>query len=99
MPFYELDAVLLRRKDKVSWASVMYVHSLYNMLLIIDALPPDVLETMGVNLDNWYPLPRRLWDLVEIKRRGSEHVDRSRRILDRVRGRYEGVACGPLASG
>ncbi len=96
LPLYELDTTLLRRRDKTAWASALYVHGLYNMAHILDALPASVLGTMGVNLDNWFPVARRLWDLAELKRRGRDHAARAKGVLDRLRAHHDGVRCGPL---
>lgn len=95
-PLYELDAALLRRRDKEVWPCAVYAHALYNMLLVLDVLPPKVFETMGVNFDGWFPLPRRLWDLIEVRRRGARYRGHARDVLDRVNERFRDVACGPL---
>ena len=69
------------------------------MLVVLRALPPHVLARMGVNFDLWYPLPRRLIDVLDVRRNGARYEAHARAVLDRVARRFEGLRCSPLARG
>lgn len=92
---YELDIAGLHSKAApvVIFASMSL--ALYNLSLMIDALPKRVLMNCGLDYDLCYPLPRRLLGAAQqltSHRRAREH---HRRTLDTLATRF-GVRSGPL---
>ena len=69
----------------------------HNLSFIYDKVPSRVIRENGLDIDTWYPLPRRLPGLpfMLTHRRDRE---RARRVLDTVRERFD-IRCGPLDLG
>jgi Pyridine nucleotide-disulphide oxidoreductase len=98
IPLYELDWQELRQKAPVAFPYVVFALVQHNISLIYDNVPTRVFTENGLDLDKWYPLPRRLPGLARFMlghRREREH---QRRVLDTVRERLE-IRCGPLKAG
>ncbi|MGX9787449.1 FAD-dependent oxidoreductase [Mycobacterium sp. MMS18-G62] len=96
IPLYELDAMELRNKSNAAFPFTLFTLALYNLGLITGRIPNKVFTECGVDVNRWYPLPRRLVDTAQFmrtQRRGREHLQHT---LDTVRERF-GVRCGPLA--
>jgi thioredoxin reductase len=95
LPLYELDIPDLRQKSSTAFPYVLFALVQYNLSLMFDSVPRSVFSENGLDLDAWYPLPRRLPRTVKFlltHRREREH---HRRTLDTVRDRFD-VRCGPL---
>ncbi|MBB96658.1 MAG: hypothetical protein CML68_18920 [Rhodobacteraceae bacterium] len=94
--YYTLDHEALFRADRTAWAGASAAHGYMNQLISLKTLPLSVLDHCGLDLDRWYPLPRRLAGFVRMKMNSRADIDRCRATLDRVAERF-GVTCGPLA--
>lgn len=95
VPLYELDMPDLRRRSVTALPFTMFSLAQYNLGLIFDHVPTKVLRDCGLDLDLWYPLPRRLlWTarFVLHHRRERPHLQRT---LDTISERFD-VRCGPL---
>ncbi len=95
LPLYEIDTLELRDKSRDVSTVIGGSHMLYNFLQMMDHLPRSVVDEFGVDSARWYPLPRRLIDLVRMMRYQKRNPDHLRRTLDVVRERFD-VRCGPL---
>lgn len=98
LPLYEMDLYELHRasRDMLPYAGA--AHALHNAAQTFDVLPSKVIDEFGVNIDLWYPVPRRLLSFVRFQRYRKRHPDHFRQTLDRVRTRF-GIRCGPLSRG
>jgi hypothetical protein len=95
LPLYELDAPDLRKKSKAAFPYTLASLTMHNLSLIVDSVPNKVFLDCGLDLDRWYPRPRRMIGTTRFlltHRRGRDHL---RRTLDTVRERFD-VRCGPL---
>jgi hypothetical protein len=95
LPLYELDALALRAKSRDVSTVVGSSHMLYNASLIMGRLPRRAIDEFGIDSERWYPLPRRLVDLIRLTSFQKRHPDHLRRSLDVVRERFD-VRCGLL---
>ncbi|MFC9764184.1 FAD-dependent oxidoreductase [Rhodococcus jostii] len=96
VPLYELDAPDLRKKSNAVFPYTLGSLAMHNLSLIVDSVPNKVFLDCGLDLDRWYPLPRRMIGTARFMlthRRGREHL---RQTLDTVRERFD-VRCGPLS--
>lgn len=96
IPLYELDAQELRRKSATALTFTMLTLAGYNLSLIYDCVPANVLSECGLDLDRWYPLPRRVIGGARYVSTIRRDRDLLRRALDTVRDRFE-IRCGPLS--
>jgi Pyridine nucleotide-disulphide oxidoreductase len=95
VPLYELDAQELRKKSNAVFPYAALSLAQHNLSLISDSVPAKVFLECGIDLDRWYPLPRRMFGTARFMlthRREREHY---RQALDTVRERFD-VRCGPL---
>lgn len=94
-PLYELDGEALAGKSKEALMWTAAALGQYNISLIFDAVPMKVFLQCGLDLDRWYPLPRRMLATLHFMR--THHADREhhRQTLDTIRERFD-VRCGPL---
>lgn len=93
--FYTIDLERMFRKDRKAIVGVAAAQATMNQLLALQTLPLELLTRCGLDLDLWYPLPRRLVGLVRMKAAARADIDHCRRALDRVAVRT-GVHCAPL---
>jgi hypothetical protein len=95
LPLYEVDLVALREKarDVVPWAGTTM--NMYNIGLIAGATPSHVMMRAGIDSNRWYPLPRQLPFLLQMRRNFPRNAEHYRRTLDRVREKYD-LRCGPV---
>jgi hypothetical protein len=82
-------------KAKDAFVAVSTTHLLYNAGSIVSVVPRSVMNECGLDLERWYPVPRRLLAVLRFMRFQKQHPDHWRRNLDKVRERF-GVRCGPL---
>jgi hypothetical protein len=100
VPLYAMDAEDLRRKapQYVMGAGMMSLQ-LYNLSLIAEALPAwrfmKVAAQYGLDLDRWFPLPRRLRASAGFMLTHKRDREHHRQALDTVAERF-GVRCGPV---
>lgn len=95
LPLYEVDFPEMSGAAKEALLSVMVTHLLYNAGTIVTVAPSRVMNECGLDLERWYPIPRRLLAVVRFLRFLKKNPDHFRRNLDTVRERF-GVRCGPL---
>jgi hypothetical protein len=95
LPLYALDIDGLRRKSKLALPYTIFTLAHYNAGLISDSVPLKAMMKCGLDLDCYYPLPRRgvAWARFGLRhRRQRAHM---RRTLDTISDRFD-VRCGPL---
>ncbi|MDA0824560.1 MAG: potassium transporter, partial [Proteobacteria bacterium] len=97
LPLYEIDYESFVPKNKVAWPFAALTQSLYNTLLIMDAVPNKVMTDCGVDFDRWFPFYRRLMGGLKLKRNANHYLDHFRSTLDSVRDRNS-IRCGELPS-
>jgi hypothetical protein len=95
VPLYELDAQDIRTKAPVASPYVLLSLLQHNTSLIIDSVPTKVFLDCGLNLDRWYPLPRRMVATAGFMRAHRREREHCRRALDTLRERFD-VRCGPV---
>ncbi|WP_306752296.1 FAD-dependent oxidoreductase [Paracoccus actinidiae] len=93
--FYTIDNEMLFRQNRNAWVGASAAQAYMNQILSVQTLPMSVLVRCGLDLDRWYPLPRRLAGLIRMKANARGDVAHCRRTLDRVAERF-GIHCGPL---
>jgi hypothetical protein len=93
--FYRLDHEALFRADRNAWVGAAAAQAYLNQVTLLRTLPLTLLDRCGLDLDRWYPLPRRVLGLVRMRLGATEDIARCRRVLDRVADRF-GIACGPI---
>ena len=96
LPIYEMDYQALLRKDKVAFPFAAMTQVLYNIIVIMEAVPGRVMTECGLDFDRWYPLHRRLFGLMKLKRHAPAYRAQFRATLDTIARTY-GIRCGPLA--
>lgn len=97
LPLYELDGPALREKSGVAFPYALFTLVQHNLSVIYDNVPTTVMRENGLDMDTWYPLPRRLPSLTRFMLTHRRTRKRSRRVLDTVRERFD-IRLGPLPS-
>jgi hypothetical protein len=95
VPLYELDIQALWNKSHFGLSFTILLLAQHNLSLIFDEVPLTTFGDFRLDLDRWYPLPRRVISTARFlltHRREREHL---RRSLDAVRERFD-VRCGLL---
>ena len=95
LPLYELDMDALFAADRTLFFPASLTHSFYNMLVILQNVPLSVFSRCGLDMNLWYPLPRRLWSFARLKKDQRRLTAQCRASLDRVRQDL-GIRCGLL---
>jgi hypothetical protein len=95
LPLYELDAPELASQSREAWACAVVTAHLYNLSVIADNAPREVLTQNRLNLDRWFPSHRYIFGAVQFTRAYRREREHWRRALDRVRERFD-VRCGPI---
>ncbi|MCB1750018.1 MAG: potassium transporter [Gammaproteobacteria bacterium] len=95
VPLYEVDHHALLAANRTAMPFVCMAQILYNLLLILDAVPMSVMRGCGLDFDRWFPLPRRIAAGLHLDRNKADYRAHCRRTLDRVRARF-GIRCGVL---
>lgn len=93
--FYTLDQEGLFRRNRNAWVGASAAQAYMNQVIAVQTLPMMLLDRCGLDLDRWYPLPRRLLGLMQMKASADRDIAHCRKVLDRVGERF-GVHCGPL---
>jgi hypothetical protein len=95
LPLYELDMQDLRKKSHAALPYTMLSLAQHNLSPISDSVPAKVFTDCGLDLDRWYPLPRRIVGTARFMLTHRREREHQRRTLDTVRERFD-VRCGPL---
>ena len=93
--FYKIDHEGLFRANRNAWVGASAAHAYMNQVLSVQTLPLSLLDRCGLDLDRWYPLPRRLAGLIRMKSTARADIDHCRATLDKIASRF-GVTCGPI---
>ncbi|MDR9393744.1 MAG: NAD(P)-binding protein [Roseovarius sp.] len=92
---YEIDLARLFREDRQAWNMTAVTQSFLNTIRIVDALPMGVVNGCGLDLDRWFPLPRRALGMLDLKVNRRRYLDHCRRALDTVGADHQ-IRCGPI---
>jgi hypothetical protein len=95
VPLYELDAHDIRSKAPAAAPYALLSLLQHNTSLIADIVPTKVFLDCGINLDRWYPLPRRMVATAGFMRAHRREREHCRRALDTLRERFD-IRCGPV---
>jgi hypothetical protein len=95
IPLYELDAMELRNKSNDAFPFALFTLALYNLSLITGQIPNKAFTQCGIDINRWYPLPRRMVGTAQFMLTHRREREHQRRTLDTVRERFD-VRCGPL---
>ena len=95
VPLYELDAHDIRSKAPAAAPYALLSLLQHNISLITDSVPTKVFLDCGVNLDRWFPLPRRMVATAGFMRAHRRERKHCRDTLDAVHERFD-VRCGPV---
>ncbi|WP_424976690.1 NAD(P)-binding protein [Dinoroseobacter sp. S124A] len=93
--FYALDLEGLFRADRKAWVGASAAQAYHNQVLAVQTLPMMLLDRCGLDLDRWYPLPRRLLALAQMRATAKADLAHCRKVLDLVTARY-GIDAGPI---
>jgi thioredoxin reductase len=93
--FYTLDHEALFRQDRNAWIGASAAQAYLNQVTAVQTLPMMLLDRCGLDLDRWYPFPRRVAGLIRMKATATADIAHCRAALDRVAARFS-VRCGPL---
>jgi len=93
--FYTLDHEDLFRKNRNAWIGASATQAYMNQVIAVQTLPTMLLDRCGLDLDRWYPLPRRVIGLMQMKSSAMRDIAHCRKALDRVAERFD-LHCGPL---
>jgi pyridine nucleotide-disulfide oxidoreductase len=94
-PLYEIDMEELRQKSRLAFPYALAMLVSHNMSVMWDNVPSRVFKENGLDFDLWYPLPRRLPNIVRFMLTHRRARERAGRVLDTLRERFD-VRCGPL---
>jgi hypothetical protein len=95
VPLYELDAQDVRSKARAAGPYALLSLVQHNLSLISDSVPSKVFLDCGINVDHWYPLPRRMIATAGFMRAHRREREHCRRALDTLRERFD-IRCGPV---
>ncbi len=93
--FYTLDLEALFRKNRNAWIGATAAQAYMNQVIAVQTLPLMLLDRCGLDLDRWYPLPRRMAGLMRMKASATNDIAHCCRTLDRVVQRF-GVHGAPV---
>lgn len=93
--FYTLDHEDLFRKNRNAWVGASAAQAYMNQVIAVQTLPLTLLDRCGLDLDRWYPLPRRMAGLIRMKSTATQDIAHCRKNLDRVAARFD-VQIAPL---
>lgn len=93
--FYTVDLQELFRKDRKAWVAATSTQAYLTQALAVKNLPLTLLDRCGLDLDRWFPFPRRMSALIKMKAGAAKDIPHCQSVLDRVAERFN-VQCGPL---
>ena len=94
--FYSLDHEGLFRKNRNAWVGASAAQAYMNQTIAVQTLPLMLLDKCGLDLDRWYPFPRRMAGLIKMKSNAAKDIAHCRAVLDRIAERFD-VRSEPLA--
>lgn len=86
--FYTLDHEALFRQNRNAWVGASAAQTYMNQVIAMQTLPMTLLDRCGLDLDRWYPLPRRVLGLLRMKASATRDIAHCRAVLDRVADRF-----------
>ena len=86
--FYSVDLEDLFHKNRDAWVGVSAAHAYLNQVVAVQSLPLMLLDRCGLDLDRWYPLPRRMAGLMRMKASAESDISHCRRVLERTAARF-----------
>lgn len=86
--FYTVDHEALFRQNRNAWVGASAAQAYMNQAIAVQNLPLRLLDKCGLDLDRWYPLPRRAIALFQMKSGLDRDVAHCRQVLDRVAARF-----------
>ncbi len=89
---YTLDHEKLFRTNRDAWVGAAAVQSYLNFCMAVKLLPMNVLLACGINLDLWYPLPRRALALLQMHMTARRDIAHCTSVLDHIAKRFD-VRC------
>ena len=92
---YTIDYEALFRKNKAAFVGAAAAQAYMFHVTMVQSLPLSLLDTCLLDLDRWYPLPRRLFWFFRLKAKAKADLAHCRKVLDRVAERFE-IPCKPL---
>lgn len=90
--YYALDHEDLFRKNRNAWVSASAAQAYMNQVIAVQNLPLMLLDRCGLDLDRWYPLPRRMTALMRMKSSATQDIAHCRRVIDRIAERFDAHA-------
>lgn len=93
--YYVLDHEDLFRKNRNAWVSASAAQAYMNQVIAVQNLPLKLLDRCGLDLDKWYPLPRRMAGLIRMKSTAARDIAHCRQVLNRIAERFD-VHAAPL---
>lgn len=87
--FYTADLEELFAKDRQACTGASAVLAYLNQVIALQTLPMSVLNRCGLDMDRWYPFPRRLAALLEIKMHAHPDIAHCRKTLNRLADRFD----------
>ncbi len=93
--YYVLDHEDLFRKNRNAWVSASAAQAYMNQVIAVQNLPLRLLDRCGLDLDRWYPLPRRMAALMRMKSSAARDIAHCRGVMDRIATRFD-VHAAPL---
>lgn len=90
---FDHEALFLRNRN--AWVGASVAQAYLNQVIATQTLPMLLLDRCGLDFDRWYPLPRRMLALFQMKAGARADITHCRKALDRVADRF-GIACAPV---
>lgn len=87
--FYTMDLEDLFRKNRNAWVGATAAQAYLNQVTALQTLPLTLLDRCGLDMDRWYPLPRRICALISMKRNARRDVAHCSKVLDSIARRFE----------
>jgi NAD(P)-binding Rossmann-like domain len=94
-PLYELDFHGIRRIAPEAVTAVASALIMHNLSVIFERVPKRVFQQNGLDLDRWYPVPRRISGQIQFMLAHKRNRRHHQKSLDAF-SRATGVRCAPL---
>ena len=88
VPVSVMNHEALEQANSRAYLMVASTQLVYNIMLIIDNVPPGVILRCGINFDNWYPLYRVLFLTAKLKANRKRYLPHFEAVLRRVEAKY-----------
>ncbi|MDA5095142.1 hypothetical protein O2N63_13725 [Aliiroseovarius sp. KMU-50] len=95
VPLYAIDAEALNKKSRHAYFAADATQIYLNLMLWSRNMPMNVLLNCGLDLDRWFPLPRRAAAALGMLAKSNAHMAHCRASLDKVAD-VHGVTCRPI---